>query len=87
VKGRKQEFMAYELLGMANAGDPELGARPSDVQLCEMTRIASSYFEKGDMTKAAFHYREILGLYPGDGVAKSLLRACSVEVVPSAAAN
>src|SRR5262249_8234515 len=30
VKGRKQEFMIYELLGMADGSDPELTARPED---------------------------------------------------------
>ena len=87
VKGRKQEFMAYELLGLTNAGDPELEVRPDNARLCEMTRIASGYFEDGDTTEAAHRYRQILELYPDDRVAKSMLRACSMDTVPSVAAN
>jgi len=79
--------MAYELLGLTNAGDPELEVRPDNARLCEMTRIASGYFEVGDTTEAAHSYRQILELYPDDRVAKSMLRACSVGVVPSAAAD
>jgi adenylate cyclase len=30
VKGRKQEFMIYELIGITNSSDPELEVRPDD---------------------------------------------------------
>ena len=44
VKGRKREFMIYELLGIRASDDPEL--KPSDdaTRLCELTREASSLF-------------------------------------------
>lgn len=87
VKGRKQEFMAYELRGMRDASDPELQVRTDDARLCEMTWVASSCFERGDMAEAARRYREVLKLYPDDGIAKSMLRLCSTEVMPSAAAS
>jgi class 3 adenylate cyclase/ABC-type nitrate/sulfonate/bicarbonate transport system substrate-binding protein len=87
VKGRKQEFMAYELLGITNAGDPELEARPNDARLCEMTRMASDYFEKGETTEAAARYREIVELYPNDSVAKTMLNVCLVQATPALAAE
>jgi adenylate cyclase len=68
VKGRKQAFMIYELLGIAGNDDPELAVRPHDQRLSEMTWIASKSFEKGDLAQAALHYREILQQFPGDSV-------------------
>jgi adenylate cyclase len=87
VKGRKQEFMAYELLGMTKTSDPELEARPNDPRLCEMTRMASDYFENGETTEASARYREIIELYPNDPVAKTMLNACLVQATPALAAK
>jgi adenylate cyclase len=83
VKGRKQKFMIYELLGMARSGDPEIEVRPSERKLSEMTWLASASFEKGDLAEAARLYREILGSFPGDGVAKSMLAECSPSISPA----
>jgi adenylate cyclase len=83
VKGRKQDFMIYELLGLANSRDPELEIRPRDQRLSEMTWLASKCFEAGDLEGAARRYLEILGLFPDDGVAKSMLVACSSSDVPA----
>ena len=76
VKGRKREFMIYELLGIRASDDPEL--KPSDdaARLCELTREASSYFERGEFDQAARRYEDILGAFPDDPVAKSLLAMC-----------
>jgi adenylate cyclase len=80
VKGRKHEFMIYELLGIRNSEDPEL-APPKDAdKLCDMTRAASDHFERGQLNKAAQCYREILIAFPGDPVAKSLLAICPKAV-------
>jgi adenylate cyclase len=49
VKGRKQEFMVYELLGMAGSDDLELETRSSDRRLSELTWSASTFFEKRDL--------------------------------------
>lgn len=84
VKGRKQEFMVYELLGMAKSDDPELKTRPNDKRLSEMTLLASKSFDKGDLEEAARRYRDILGEFPNDPVAKSMLAACSPSFAPSA---
>jgi adenylate cyclase len=83
VKGRKQDFMIYELIGIANSSDPELEARPDDRRLSEMTWAASKCFEAGDVEGAARRYREILGQFPDDGVAKSMLAACLPSDVPA----
>jgi adenylate cyclase len=83
VKGRKQEFMVYELLGMASSSDPELEVRPDDRRLGEMTWAASKCFETGNLAEAARNYREILGQFPNDPVAKVMLAECSPSIVPT----
>jgi adenylate cyclase len=80
VKGRKHEFMIYELLGIKNRNDPELQAPEHAVKLCEMTWEASGYFKRGDFCEAASRYEKILQLFPDDPVAKSLLATCSARV-------
>ena len=79
VKGRKHEFMIYELLGIRTSDDPELRAADDAGRLCEMTKIASSHFERGEFDKAARRYREILQAFPQDPVATSLLAMCQAE--------
>jgi adenylate cyclase len=76
VKGRKQEFMIYELMGLANTADPELDASPADRKLAEMTWAASALFEAGDLEGAARSYEEILRQLPSDSVASSMIAAC-----------
>jgi adenylate cyclase len=78
VKGRKHEFMVYELMAMRNSSDPELAGPDWVDSLCNMTRAASSYFERGDFEDAARRYEEILRAFPGDPVAKSMLAMCSM---------
>jgi class 3 adenylate cyclase/ABC-type nitrate/sulfonate/bicarbonate transport system substrate-binding protein len=73
VKGRKQAFLVYELLGMAGSGDAEIEARPRDIQLSQMTWGASEYFERGHFSEAVRRYRKILEEFPNDAVAKSML--------------
>lgn len=77
VKGRKHEFMIYELLGIASSDDPELKASAEAIRVCEMTRDASNAFERGDFDLAARRYEAILKAFPGDPVATSLLSMCS----------
>ncbi len=77
VKGRKHKFMIYELLGITNSDAPELAARDGSGKLCEMTRIASSCFERDKLDEAARRFGEILLAFPGDPLARSLLSMCS----------
>ncbi|WP_143035753.1 adenylate/guanylate cyclase domain-containing protein [Bradyrhizobium sp. Rc2d] len=76
VKGRKQEFMIYELMGLANTSDPELKVLPADQKLAEMTREASALFEAGDLEGALRSYEDILRQFPDDSVATSMIGAC-----------
>lgn len=73
VKGRAQRFMIYELLGVRDSDDPEL--RPADhaLELRELTEAASALFEGDNYREAANAYRQILGKYPHDPVAKAML--------------
>jgi hypothetical protein len=87
VKGRKQEFMVYELLGMSKHDDPELEVRPDDRWLSDMTWGASKAFEAGDLNAAGRSYREILEAFPNDPVAKVMLAACSPNVLAEATDN
>jgi len=77
VKGRKQEFMVYELLGMAR--DAEIEVRSSDQRLSQMTWEALEYFEKKDLKEAARHYQKTLEEFPGDPVAKLMLEIASAR--------
>jgi Adenylate and Guanylate cyclase catalytic domain len=77
VKGRKTEFMIYELLALRANEDPELRARDRDEQLSAMTWKASNCFEQGEFDAAASLYREILQVFPNDPVAKAMLRDLS----------
>jgi adenylate cyclase len=86
VKGRKQEFMVYELLGMARGEDAEIEVRSSDHRLSQMTWEALEYFEKKDLKEAARHYQKILEEYPGDPVAKMMLEIASASIGQSALA-
>jgi class 3 adenylate cyclase/ABC-type nitrate/sulfonate/bicarbonate transport system substrate-binding protein len=79
VKGRKREFMIYELLGIRASDDPELKASAEVIRLCEMTRDASSHFECGELHHAARRYEDILRAFPDDPVARSLLLVCSTN--------
>ena len=82
VKGRKHEFMIYELLGIKNSADPELAIRDADQKLGEMTWDASNCFERGEFAAAAGRYREMLKQFPNDPVAKAMLRGLSPSLQP-----
>jgi class 3 adenylate cyclase/ABC-type nitrate/sulfonate/bicarbonate transport system substrate-binding protein len=87
VKGRKHEFMIYELLGIAHSDDPELEVRAEDARLSELTWAASDCFERGDVAGAARHYREILQLFPDDPVATVMLRDLPRNLQPDTLAQ
>jgi class 3 adenylate cyclase len=77
VKGRKTEFMIYELLALRASDDPELRIRDRDELRCAMTWRASQQFEAGDFAAAERAYRDILDNFPNDPVARFLLRECT----------
>jgi hypothetical protein len=76
VKGRKTEFMIYELLALRISDDPELMVRDRDEQLSAMTWHASKRIEARDFAEAERAYRAILEHFPGDPVAKFMLKEC-----------
>jgi hypothetical protein len=75
VKGRKHEFMIYELLGIKGSSDPELEIRERDARLNEMTWEAARSHECGDVAEAIRRYQAMLDVFPDDPVAKSMLKA------------
>ena len=79
VKGRKTDFMIYELLAFRASDDPELRVRDRDEQLSAMTWQASQLMEAGNFTAAARAYRALLDNFPNDPVAKFLLGECKEE--------
>ncbi len=81
VKGRKREFMIYELLGIIASDDPELKASDNATRRCDLTWEASLYFERGEFDQAARRYEDILGVFPDDTVAKSLLAMCLAKAL------
>ncbi|HXL12809.1 MAG TPA: ABC transporter substrate-binding protein [Bradyrhizobium sp.] len=76
AKGRKTEFMIYELLALRASDDPELRVCDRDEQLSAMTYHASQKFEASDFAAAERAYRAILDTHPGDPVAKFMLKEC-----------
>jgi class 3 adenylate cyclase len=76
VKGRKTEFMIYELLALRASADVELSVRDRDEQFCAMTWQASQQFEAGDFVAAQRAYRTILDNFPSDSVASFMLEEC-----------
>jgi class 3 adenylate cyclase/ABC-type nitrate/sulfonate/bicarbonate transport system substrate-binding protein len=92
VKGRKTEFMIYELLALRTSDDPDLRVRDRDEQLNMMTWQASQKFEAGDFLAAERAYCDILKEFSKDSLAKFMIAECakknasrSVEVVPKRA--
>ena len=76
VKGRKTEFMIYELLALRTSDDPELRIRDRDELLSAMTWKASQQIEHGDLSAAERAYRATLECFPGDPVAEFMLGEC-----------
>jgi len=76
VKGRKTEFMIYELLAIHASDEAELKVRDRDEQLSAMTWQASTLFEADDFAAAERAYRAILDDFPGDPVAGLMLKEC-----------
>ena len=77
VKGRKTEFMIYELLAIRASDDPELTVRDRDEQLSAMTWQASQKFETGNFPAAERAYRDILNEFPEDSLAKFMMAQCA----------
>ena len=77
VKGRKTEFMIYELLALRTSDDPDLRVRDRDEQLNMMTWQASQKFEAGDFLAAERAYCDILKEFSKDSLAKFMIAECA----------
>jgi class 3 adenylate cyclase/ABC-type nitrate/sulfonate/bicarbonate transport system substrate-binding protein len=77
VKGRKTEFMIYELLALRTSDDPDLRVRDRDEELSAMTWQASQKFEIGNFPAAERAYRDILKEFPKDSLAKFMMAECA----------
>jgi len=77
VKGRKTEFMIYELLAIRTSDDPDLKVRDGDEKLGAMTWQASQKFEAGDFQAAERAYRGILKEFPEDAMARFMIAQCA----------
>ena len=77
VKGRKTEFMIYELLALRTSDDPDLRVRDRDEELSAMTWQASQKFEIGNFPAAERAYRDILKEFPEDSLAKFMMAECA----------
>jgi hypothetical protein len=73
VKGRKTDFIVYELLASRGSSDLELRARHGEEHLSTMTWKASEFFEARNFAAARRIYLEILARFPGDPVAIFML--------------
>ena len=85
VKGRKTEFMIYELLALRTSDDLEVKVRDRDEQLSEMTWQASQKFETGEFPAAECAYRDILKEFPEDTLARFMLAECTGKQRPDLA--
>lgn len=72
VKGRRQEFMVYELLAITGTGDPELEPEPSDADLVALSTKAAELRLAGDMVGAEAAYDAVLARFPDDRVTRAL---------------
>ena len=79
VKGRKTEFMAYELLALRASHDPELKIIDRQDLLSEMTWQASQKFEAGEFRAAERSYRDILREYPQDCLARFMIAESAAQ--------
>jgi hypothetical protein len=79
VKGRKTEFMIYELLAVRTSDDPDLRVRDRDEALSAMTWHASQKFEAGDFPAAERAYRDILKEFPEDSLARFMMAECEAK--------
>lgn len=72
VKGRKSEFLVYELLGIKGE-DEDVAASDEQILLCELTQQAYNAYAAGDLELAARRYEAVLEKFPDDQVARRML--------------
>ncbi len=83
VKGRKGEFLIYELLGIRDA-DEEVAATSTEKALCAATEKAYALYSDGQWEQAEVAYQEIVKEYD-DALARVMVGRCGVHAVGRAA--
>ncbi len=73
VKGRSQDIMVSELLGLSGQDDPEVAARPDEIAIATRSAVAVSRRLLGDVAGCITEYRAILDDHPGDSTTQLLL--------------
>ncbi|HEY4056838.1 MAG TPA: adenylate/guanylate cyclase domain-containing protein [Kofleriaceae bacterium] len=73
VKGRRQEFMIYELLAIAGTDEAELGPRAHDEELVVLSTKAADARRAGDVPAAMRAYQDVLDRFADDRVTRLLL--------------
>lgn len=76
VKGRRAEFLIYELLGIRD-GDEEVAATPREQALCAATEAAYALYSQGLMQQAANAYGHIAQQFD-DALAREMLSRCGL---------
>lgn len=82
VKGRKGEFLIYELLGIRDAGE-EVAATPREQALCAATEEAFARYVDGHWAEAEALYQDIATKYDDD-LARVMVGRCGVHAVSRA---
>jgi len=73
VKGRKNEFEVYELLGLRENADKRLMPDTSDFEKVDLAQRAASALAAGEKNTALKYYKEAARRFPEDSVAQNLL--------------
>jgi adenylate cyclase len=74
VKGRQNEFLIYELMGIRN-GDPEVEPTEEEKRLCILTKDAYALYSSGQYAEAELAYIAIATEF-NDGLSKVMAAKC-----------
>lgn len=78
VKGRQNEFLIYELMGIRN-GDPEVEPTEEEKQLCILTKDAYALYAAGQYAEAELAYMAIATKF-NDGLSKVMAAKCRARL-------
>ena len=81
VKGRKGEFLIYELVGIRDGSD-ETQASATDQELCNLTTEAYELYAMGEYVAAKQAYQSIVGRFD-DGLSRIMVEKCDLKLNPS----
>ena len=81
VKGRKGEFLIYELVGIRDGSD-ETQASATDQELCNLTTEAYELYAMGEYVAAKQAYQSIVARFD-DGLSRIMVEKCDLKLNPS----